>query len=73
MSLALPRNKFALGYRHSNEAINKMSLAHKDRIPWNKGIKAWNHGQKWPDEVKERISNGMIVYWKNKNNRKEET
>jgi hypothetical protein len=27
---------------------------------WNKGLPAWNRGKPWPDEVKARISEGMI-------------
>jgi hypothetical protein len=32
----------------------------KGCIPWNKGKPAWNRGIKMSDEVKQRISEGMI-------------
>ena len=48
------------------ERGRKISEALKGRTPWNKGVKAWNNGLTWPDEVKERISNGMVVFWMNR-------
>ncbi|MGH9977360.1 MAG: hypothetical protein ACRD8Z_16240 [Nitrososphaeraceae archaeon] len=33
--------------------------------PWNKDKKgaAWNHGKKWPDEIKEKISQSTLRWW----------
>ncbi|MGH9953334.1 MAG: hypothetical protein ACRD5J_17080 [Nitrososphaeraceae archaeon] len=33
--------------------------------PWNKDMKgaAWNHGKKWPDEIKEKISQSTLRWW----------
>jgi hypothetical protein len=56
-------NKHTLGHRKTEESKMKTSLAHKGCIPWNKGIRAWNNGLEWPDEVKKNISRGMIAYW----------
>lgn len=57
-------NQHLLGHVHTEEARRKMSIAKKGcYIPWNKGVKAWNNGLYWPNEVRENISRGMIVYW----------
>lgn len=66
----IPRNK---GKPVPEETRAKMSLGQrkywsgipveKRRTPWNRGIRAWNNGLEWPEEVKENISNGMIAYW----------
>jgi NUMOD3 motif len=49
--------------RNSPETRRKISLAHKGRTPWNKGVEAWNRNRPWSDEVKDNISRGMVVYW----------
>lgn len=63
MSINMLGNKRALGHKHTEESKEKMSLCHKGQTPWNKGMIAWNNGLEWPDEVKENISKGMILYW----------
>lgn len=60
------RQREIWGSYYSPETRAKISQALKGRTPWNKGVKAWNNGLTWPDEVKERISNGMIVFWMNR-------
>jgi hypothetical protein len=34
----------------------------KGCIAWNRGVPAWNRGMPWPDEVKARISEGMVIH-----------
>lgn len=63
MFIMMKGNKYALGYRHTEETKEKISISHKGHTPWNRGIKAWNNGKQWPAEVKENISKGMIAYW----------
>jgi len=49
--------------RNSPETRKKLSETNKGRTAWNKGVEAWNRGISWPNEVKENISRGMVVYW----------
>lgn len=65
------------GYRMTEQQKRNLSLgqlnspivkAWKGCIPWNKGITAWNNGRRWPDEVRENISKGMVVYWVRRKN-----
>jgi len=51
-------------YIEHPEKRKEVSERFKGHIPWNKGVKAWNNGKEWPEEVKENISNGMVLYWK---------
>jgi hypothetical protein len=49
------------------------NLPIEGRVPWNKGVKAWNNGLTWTDEVKNNISQGMLAYWKTKKQQRQNT
>jgi len=48
------------GKKHTLESIDKMSKKHKERIPWNKGLKGsqigWSKGKKFSEETKLKMS-----------------
>jgi hypothetical protein len=55
--------KIGPSFNHTKEGLERIREANRDKVPWNKGVTAWNNGLPWPDEVKESISKCVVVYW----------
>jgi hypothetical protein len=55
--------KVGPSFTHTREGLERIKEANRGRTPWNKGVEAWNKNRKWPIEVKQNISRGMVVYW----------
>jgi len=63
MSASAMGNKYSLGYHHSEETKRKRSKAFS-------GKKHWNFGKHRPDNVKEKIRNGVKKYYSSEHPRK---
>jgi len=48
------------GKRHSEETIQKLKVITKGRIPWNKGLPAWNRGIERDSITKDKIRKKLI-------------
>jgi NUMOD3 motif len=55
--------KVGPSFSHTRDGVRRISEANKGKTPWNKGVEAWNKNRKWPVEVKQNISRGMVLYW----------